>query len=74
MEILQRRKTNISKIEKNELNEEFIAMWKEGQSPWDVKSSLSPEKNKKDKSFKRLRLLIEIRWRFLISVMFLNEH
>ena len=34
--------------EKIELNEEFIGMWKEEQSLWDVMSPLYQNKNEKD--------------------------
>ena len=34
-----------AKSKKIELNEEFIAMWREEQSPWDVKSPLHQDRN-----------------------------
>ena len=79
-EMWQRRKTRLWKIlileksKKIELNEEFIAMWREEQSLWDAMSFLYRKRNETDKSLKRLRFLIEIPWRFLISVTFLNNH
>ena len=48
------------KSKKIELTEEFIVMWREEQSLWDVMSSLFRERNEKDKSLKRLRFLIQI--------------
>ena len=41
-----------AKPEKVKLKEEFIAIWTEEQSLWDVMSSLYRNKNEKDKSLK----------------------
>ena len=43
-----------AKSKKNELNEEFTAMWREEQSLWDVMSPLYWDRNEKDKSLKRM--------------------
>ena len=43
-----------AKSKKIELNEEFIAMWREEQSLWDVMSPFYQAKNEKDKSLKRM--------------------
>ena len=43
-----------AKSKKFELEEEFIAMWREEQSPWDVMSPLYQGRNEKDKSLKIL--------------------
>ena len=43
-----------AKSKKNELNEEFTAMWREEQSLWDVMSPLHWDRNEKDKSLKRM--------------------
>ena len=48
---------NIKKLAKSnniELSEKFIAMWSEEQTLWDVMFLLYPDKNKKDKSLKRM--------------------
>ena len=48
---------NINKLAKSnniELGEKFIAMWREEQTFWDVMFLLYPDKNKKDKSLKRM--------------------
>ena len=37
-----------------ELNEEFVAMWRGEQNLWDIMSPLYQDRNKKDKSLKRL--------------------
>ena len=39
---------------KMELSEEFMAMWREEQAFCDVMFPLYPDKNKKDKSLKRM--------------------
>ena len=67
VEILQRRKNNTlerfsiflnikmsAKSKIIELNEEFIAMWRGEQNLWDIMSPLYQDRNKKDKSLKRL--------------------
>ena len=43
-----------AKSNKIELSEEFIAMWREEQSLWDVMPPLCRDKNEKDKSLKRM--------------------
>ena len=43
-----------AKSNKIELSEEFMAMWREEQTLWDVMFPLYPDKNKKDKSLKRM--------------------
>ena len=42
------------KSNKIELSEEFMALWREEQSLWDVISPLYRDKNEKDKSLKRM--------------------
>ena len=66
MGILQRRKTSFERLliffnikmstksNKIELSEEFMAMWREEQTLWDVMFPLYPDKNIKDKSLKRM--------------------
>ena len=44
----------LAKSKKVELNEEFITMWREEQSLWDVMSPLYRDRNEKDKSLKRM--------------------
>ena len=44
----------LAKPNKIELSEEFMAMWREEQTLWDVRFSLYPEKNEKGKSLKRI--------------------
>ena len=53
--------TNSSKIK---LNEELIAMSREKQSIWDVKTYLYLDRSKNEKNLKRLRFFIMIPWRF----------
>ena len=43
-----------TKSKKIELSEEFMAMWREEQTPRDVMFPLYPDKNEKDKSLKRV--------------------
>ena len=43
-----------AKSNKIEVREEFMAMWREEQTLWDVIFSLYPDKNEKDKSLKRI--------------------
>ena len=43
-----------AKSNKIELSEEFMAMWREEQTLWDVMFPLYPDKNEKDKSLKRM--------------------
>ena len=45
MEILQRKKRDFV---------EFMAMWREEQTLWDVIFPLYPDKNEKDKNLKRM--------------------
>ena len=66
MGILQTRKTRLlkdliflnikmsAKSNKIELSEEFMAMWREEKTLWDVIFPLYPDKNEKDKSLKRM--------------------
>ena len=39
-----------AKLNKIELSEKFMAMWREEQTLWDVMFTLYPDKNEKDKS------------------------
>ena len=41
-------------LNKIELSEEFMAMWREEQTLWDVMFPLYPDKNEKGKSLKRI--------------------
>ena len=43
-----------AKSNKTELSEEFMAMWRDGQTPWDVIFPLCRDKNEKDKILKRM--------------------
>ena len=43
-----------AKSNKIELSEEFIIMWRDEQTLWDVISPLHRDKNEKDKSLKRM--------------------
>ena len=43
-----------AKSNKIELIEEFMAIWREEQTLWDVMFPLYPDKNEKDKSLKRM--------------------
>ena len=43
-----------AKSNKIELSAEFMAMWREGQTLWDVMFPLYPDKREKDKSLKRM--------------------
>ena len=43
-----------AKSKKFEFKDEFIAMWREEQSLWDVMSPLYRDKNEEDKSLKRM--------------------
>ena len=44
----------LAKSNKVELSEEFMAMWREEQTLWNVMFPLYPEKNQKDNSLKRM--------------------
>ena len=44
-----------AKSNKIEFSEEFMAMWREEQTLWDVMFPLYPDKNEKDKSEKNVR-------------------
>ena len=44
----------LAKLNKIELSEGFMDMWREEQIPWDVMSPLHRYKNEKDKSLKRI--------------------
>ena len=41
-----------AKSNKIELSEEFMVLWREEQTPWDVMRPLYRDKNEKDKSFR----------------------
>ena len=43
-----------AKSNKIDLSEEFMAMWREEQTFWDVMFPLYPDKKEKDKSLKRM--------------------
>ena len=43
-----------AKSNKIELSDEFMAMWREEQTLWDVMFPLYPDKNEKAKSLKRM--------------------
>ena len=43
-----------AKSNKIEVSEEFMAIWREEQTLWDVMFPLYPYKNEKDKSLKRM--------------------
>ena len=43
-----------AKSNKIELSEEFMAMWREEKTLWDVIFPLRPDKNEKDNSLKRM--------------------
>ena len=43
----------LAELNKIELSEEFMAMWREEQTYWDVMSPLYRDKNEKDKNMKR---------------------
>ena len=43
-----------AKSNKIELSEEFMAMWRDEQTPWDVISPLCRDKNKKANSLKTM--------------------
>ena len=49
-----------AKSKKIELNEKFIAMWREKQSLWDVMSPLYQDRNEKNKSLKRMSDKLQI--------------
>ena len=42
-----------AKLNKIELSEKFMAMWREEQTLWDVMFTLYPDKNEKDKSVQK---------------------
>ena len=44
-----------AKSNKIDLSEEFMAMWREEQTLWDVMFPLYPDKNEKDKFEKNVR-------------------
>ena len=44
----------LTKVNKIELSEEFMARWRKEQTLWDVMFPLYPDKNEKDKSLKRM--------------------
>ena len=59
-------------LNKIELSEEFMAMWREEQTLWDVMFPLYPDKNEKDKSLKRMSDKFQIfsDWYFRITFCF----
>ena len=64
-----------AKSNKIELSEEFMAMWREEQTLWDVMFPLYPDKNEKDKSLKRMSDKFQIfsDWYFRITFYFKCE-
>ena len=62
-------------LNKIELSEEFMAMWREEQTLWDVMFPLYPDKNEKDKSLKRMSDKFQIfsDWYFRITFCFKCE-
>ena len=64
-----------TKSNKIELSEEFSAMWREQQNPWDLMSPLIWGKNEKDKSLKRMSDTFQIfsDWYFWIKFCFRCE-
>ena len=60
---------------KTELSEEFIAIWREEQTLWNVMFPLYPDKNEKDKSLKRMSDKFQIfsDWYFRITFYFKCE-
>ena len=47
-------------LNKIKLSEEFMAMWREEQTLWDVMFPLYPDKNKKDKSYNKMSDKLQI--------------
>ena len=45
---------NMAKLNKIEVSEEFMVMWRQGQTLWDVMSSLYQNKNEEEKGLKRM--------------------
>ena len=45
---------NMAKLNKIEVSEEFMVMWRQEQTLWDVMSSLYQNKNEEEKSLKRM--------------------
>ena len=64
-----------AKLNKTELSEEFMAMWREEQTFWDVMLPLNPGKNEKDKSLERMSDKFQIisDWFFRITFSFKCE-
>ena len=60
---------------KTELSEEFVAIWREEQTLWNVMFPLYPDKNEKDKSLKRMSDKFQIfsDWYFRITFYFKCE-
>ena len=74
--ILQRRKARPWKtFNKIELSEEFMAMWREEKTLWDVIFPLYPDKNEKGNSLKRMpdKFQIFSDWHFWITFCFKCE-
>ena len=65
-----------AKSNKTELSEEFMAMWRDGQTPWDVIFPLCRDKNEKDKILKRMSDKFQIfsDWYFRIKFCFKCEN
>ena len=57
-----------SKVEKQELAEEFIKIWKVEPSLWDVKSSLYKDRNAKARSFARFKDMLGMNGLFNCSI------
>ena len=65
-----------AKSNKTELSEEFMAMWRDEQTLWDVISRLCQDKNEKGKSLKRMSDKFQIfsDWHFRIKFCFKCEN
>ena len=57
-----------AKSNKIDLSEEFMTMWREEQTLWDVMFPLYTDKNEKDKSLKRMSNKFQI-----LSLIFSNN-
>ena len=62
----------LAKSNKIELSEEFMAMWREEETLWNVMFPLYPDKNEKDNSLKRMsdKFQIFLDWYFWITFCF----
>ena len=65
----------LAKSNKIELSEEFMAMWREEETLWNVMFPLYPDKNEKDNSLKRMsdKFQIFLDWYFWIAFCFKCE-